>query len=86
MRAELNDFPTSSPFLGLSRSLLDLKHVLFRSLLHTDWILFLIFLGQYFPQFRSETDIMSAKFNEFPTSSEFFGSFGINFRSETWTF
>ena len=60
MRAEFNDFPTSSAFfLDLSGSILGLKHVLFRSLIHTDWILFSILLGRYFAQFRSETGIES---------------------------
>ena len=56
-RAESNDFPTSSAFfLDLSGSILGLKHVLFRSLIHTDWILFSILLGHYFSSFAETSE------------------------------
>ena len=55
----------------------------FRSLINTDWISFSILLGHNVVQFRSETAIMRAEFNDFPTSYAFFWSFSINFRSET---
>ena len=52
---------------------------IFRSLIYTDWILFSILLGHYFAHFRSETAIMRAKFNDFPTSSAFFWIFDDQF-------
>ena len=58
-------------FVDLSGSLLGLKHVLFRSLIHTDWNLFSILLGHYFAKFRSETAIMRVEFNNFPTTFAF---------------
>ena len=59
---------------------------IFRSLIYSDWILFSILLGHYFVQFRSETAITRPEFIDFPTSSAFFGSFKINFGSETCIF
>ena len=59
---------------------------LFRSLIYTNWILFSINLGHCFAQFRSETAIMRAEFNDFLTSSGFFWPFMVNFGSETFTF
>ena len=59
---------------------------IFTSMICTHWILFSIHFGHYFAQFRSETAIMRAKFNDFPTSSAFFGSFMINFVSGTCVF
>ena len=80
MRAEFKDFPTSSAFfLNLSGSILGLKHVLFRSLIYTDWILFSTLFDHYFAQIRSEFAIMRAEFNDFPTSSAFFWIFQDQF-------
>ena len=83
MRAEFDDFPTSSAFFGYYMINFVSETCTFRSLIYTNWILFSILLGRYFAQFRSETAIMRAEFNDFPTSYAFFGSFSINFRSET---
>ena len=86
MRAEFNDFPTSSAFFGSFRINFGSETCTFRSLIYTIWIMFSILLGHYAVQFRSETAIMRAEFNDFPTSSPFFGSFMINFGSETCIF
>ena len=66
-------------FLDLSGSILGLKHVIFGSLIHTDWILFSILLGHYFAQFRSEIAIRRTEFNDFSTSSAFFWIFHDQF-------
>ena len=47
-------------FLDLSGSILGLNHVLFRSLIHTNWILFSTLLDHYFAQIRSEFAILRA--------------------------
>ena len=72
MIAEFNYFPTSSAFFGSFMINFWSETCIFRSLIYTDWILFSILLGHYFAQFRSETAIMRAEFNDFPTSSAFF--------------
>ena len=86
MRAEFNDFPTSSPFFGSFMINFGSETCIFRFMIYTKWILFSILLGHCFAQFRSETAIMRAEFNDFPTSSGFFWPFMINFGSETCTF
>ena len=86
MRAELNDFPTSSPIFGSFMINFGSETCIFRFMIYTNWILFSILLGHCFAQFRSETAIMGAEFNDFPTSSGFFWPFMINFGSETCTF
>ena len=84
MRAEFNDFPTSSAFfLDLWWSILCLKRVFLKFLIYIDWISFSILLEHNVVQSRSETANMRAEFNDFPTSYAFFGSFSINFKSET---
>ena len=47
-RSVSNDFPTSAAFLDLSRSILGLKHVFFRSSIHTTWMLFSILFDHAF--------------------------------------
>ena len=86
MRAEFNDFPTSSPIFGSFMINFGSETCIFRFMIYTNWILFSILLGHCFAQFRSETAIMGAEFNDFPTSSGFFWPFMINFGSETCTF
>ena len=83
MRSKFNDFPKSSAFFGSLMINFVSETCTFRSLIYTDWISFSILLGHNVVQFRSETVIMRAEFNDFPTSYAFFGSFSINFRSET---
>ena len=86
MREEFNDFPTSSAFFGSFMINFGAETCIFRSLIYTDWIFLSILLGHYFAQFRPETAIMRAEFNDFPTSSAFFRSFMINFGAETCIF
>ena len=84
MRAEFDDFPTSSAFFGSFMINYGFETCIFISLIYTNWILFSIILSHCFTQFRSETAIMRAEFNDFPTSSGFFWPFMINFGSETF--
>ena len=79
MWAKFNYFPTSAAFLDLSWSILDLKQVFLRSLIHTNWKVFSNLLGHYVVQFRSETAIMREEFNDFLTSSAFFWIFHDQF-------
>ena len=86
MRPEFTDFSISPPFFGSLMINFGSEACIFRSLMYTDWILFSILWGHNVFQFRSETAFMRAEFNDFPTSSAFFGSFRINFSSETCNF
>ena len=53
---------------------------IFRSLIYSNWILISIHLCHYVVQFRSETAIMWAENNDFPTSS----AFSLIFHSQFW--
>ena len=66
-------------FLDLSGSISGLKHVLYKFLTHTNWILFSILLDHYFAQITSEFAIMRAEFNDFPSSSASFWIFHDQF-------
>ena len=62
-------------FFDLSWSILGLKHVFFDSWYIPNGYCFQSFWGNFFAQFRCETAIMRAEFNDFSTSSAFFWIF-----------
>ena len=63
--------------LDLSWSILCLKHVFFRSLIHTNWILFSILLDHVFALFRSEYAIVR--------TIQWFSNFSCTFLDLSWS-